>query len=83
VGMKNTNKLKYNISNNKLYYNNNKFIGEIIKDVDGFYVYFPDKNNNGFFNENLLDLISNKLKELNKPIWFDDINNYFNTHKIP
>lgn len=46
---------------------NNKPIGIIYKDADGYYVFEPDCNC-GFYDEYGLRLIANYLEELNKPL---------------
>lgn len=58
---------------------NNKFIGEIIRDVDGFFYYYPIEDSGGFSGHALFEIAS-KLKKLNKPM-IDSINEYFEKQK--
>lgn len=45
---------------------NNKSIGEFIKDVDGYYYYWPNPDLRGSWNSNALRVIADKLDEVNK-----------------
>ena len=45
---------------------NNKSIGEFIKDVDGYYYYWPNPDLRGSWNSNSLRVIADKLDEVNK-----------------
>lgn len=51
------------------------FLGEILPDVDGLYVWWPGEGG-GFMSEDLLRSMADKLKELNAPIQ-QAINDYF------
>jgi len=43
------------------------FIGEFIPEVDGLYVFYPTPKAAGFYSEELLRALADKLKELNAP----------------
>ena len=58
---------------------NDKFIGNVYLDVDGYY-YFMPKQNNGLYSDMVLMEIAKFLIELNKP-WNDKINEYFDKEK--
>lgn len=70
-------KLKY-VNNYliKVYYENNKLIGEFIKLEDGYFFYRPVENI-GLFNSYSLKLIYDKLIELNHE-WDEQIKNDLN-----
>jgi hypothetical protein len=64
-------------------YFGDKHVGEFIRDVDGFYMYFPTKMTNGEiihigggFTEWFLRAIADLLDKVNKD-WQDRINEYF------
>lgn len=59
----------------KVTWENGVCLGNILADVDGYYKFWPDSNN-GYWDELLLDTISNKLKEMNKA-WDAEIEQYF------
>ena len=67
---------KYSIKeNNKLYYDDRVYIGEVYKEIDGRYVYQPECNG-GFFEDNTLIGIGTFIQKLNEP--FDkEIEEYF------
>lgn len=45
---------------------NNKSIGEFIRDVDGYYHYWPNPSLKGSWNSNALRLIADELDRVNK-----------------
>lgn len=47
-------------------YENGVAMGLLMKEVDGFYVFFPDSPNGGFWSEGVLKQLADKLAELNK-----------------
>lgn len=51
---------------------NNKSIGEFIKDVDGYYYFWPNPSLKGSWNANALNVISEQLDLLNKK-WDDQV----------
>lgn len=61
-----------------------KYVGEYIMDVDGFYMYFPSKLDGtpttGGFNEDLLKEILDNLLKINQD-WRNQINDFFKTKK--
>lgn len=57
----------------KAFWENGVYIGDIEKDVDGFYKYWPSKNG-GYYDEWFLYSIYFKLKEMNKA-WQETIDN--------
>jgi len=65
-------------------YNNTKFVGEFVMDLDGFYVYFPSKLESGYIggglNEIFLEEILKQLKKINDS-WRKNINDFFKTEK--
>ena len=52
------------------------FIGEFVPEVDGFHVFYPVPKATGFYSEELLRALADKLKELNEP-WSKQVNDYF------
>ena len=50
-------------------------IGQILREVDGFFVFYPEQHG-GFWPAHMLREVSNKLYELNEP-WEKQINDYF------
>lgn len=57
-------------------YCNSVRLGEIIADVDGFLVFFPERERQGFWSEEVLIQLGLKLRELNAP-WQKEINDFF------
>lgn len=51
---------------------NSKYIGEIYMEVNGFFVYEPAKGSSGYWSEEGMLEIGNKLKELNT-FWKEQI----------
>lgn len=47
-------------------FHNGKKLGSFYMEVDGYYVFNPDMENGGYWNEYSLKLIIQKLEELNK-----------------
>lgn len=58
-----------------LYYHHGVHMGEVIMNDDGFYNFWPNENK-GYWDEHVLFLIANLLKEKNKR-WNEEINEYF------
>lgn len=54
----------------------NVFLGTFELDVDGFYHFWDNKNNNGCWGSNELRAIADKLEEINKP-YREELNKYF------
>lgn len=44
---------------------NNKSVGEFIRDVDGYFYYWPNPSLKGSWNSNALRLIADKLDDVN------------------
>ena len=47
-------------------------MGELCKEVDGYYVWYPDVYRGGYWSEWLLRAIADKLRELNKE-WHEQV----------
>lgn len=61
----------------KILFNNRVNIGEFYQEMDGYYVYEPNRDKiSGYWPEWMLLELGGKLKELNKP-WDDQITEYF------
>lgn len=52
-------------------YDNGVSIGELLREVDGFFVYYPIQNG-GCWESHVMRPIADKMDELNKP-WQDQI----------
>jgi hypothetical protein len=52
------------------------YIGDFLLDVDGYYKYWVPKDTSGYWTEHMLQLIVNKLKEINAA-WDKQVNDYF------
>lgn len=59
-----------------LQFENGVILGEIYKEVDGFYVFQPTLNGGGFWEEWVLKGIASILEERNAA-WKEEIDNYF------
>jgi len=59
--------------------NNGSLVGKIEPADDGFLYFWPELRA-GFWSEELMRDIADKLKELNKP-YNDELNQYFSTHQ--
>lgn len=59
-----------------VFYENGVKLGQLLMEVDGFYVFYPDLNG-GFWQEHVLKQLADKLKSLNEK-WNAEINEYFN-----
>ena len=59
-----------------VYINTEKLLGTFEIDVDGFYYFWDNKNNNGCWSSHSLRLIADKLDEHNKP-YRNSIEEYF------
>ncbi len=57
-------------------FNNGKKLGQFYMEVDGYYVFQPDTENQGFWNEYSLKLILIELEKLNKD-WDNHIKDNF------
>ena len=55
---------------------NNKSIGELIRDIDGYFYFWPNPTLKGSWNSNALKLIASKLDEVNSDM-DKSINEYF------
>lgn len=62
------------VNNGRLLINKHDF-GEVLREVDGFYVWYP-ATFTGYLSQEVCAAITDKLKELNAP-WQADINAYF------
>lgn len=62
----------------KAIFENGKHIGNFVRDVDGF-MYFEFLEGGELWGQEHLQMIVDKLKELNKD-WQDNINKYFENH---
>lgn len=60
----------------KLYWSNGKYLGDIVMDVDGYYVWWPDKSLYGSWDAYGLRAIAERLDEMNKD-WDEKIRLYF------
>jgi hypothetical protein len=57
----------------KIYFGDHAIhIGDMYPEDDGFYVFDPNSNLSGVYNEHLLKFLTNYMVELNKP-WHDFI----------
>lgn len=52
----------------------NVYIGDVYKEVDGYYVFWPHRERFGFWSAEYMIEIGNKLNELNKE-WDDIVKN--------
>jgi hypothetical protein len=59
----------------KLYYGNGVYMGEVLRDVDGFYKWWP-LHKEGYLDEGVLLEVAHLLKGLNQS-WENEINEYF------
>ena len=59
---------------------NNKVVGYLIVDVDGYFYFWP--SNEGCWSAHMMRTIANKLDEVNKK-WDDQIHEYFNKESGP
>lgn len=59
-----------------LFFNDSVYLGYAYRESDGYYVFMNAIENQGAWSSYSLDLVSNKLRELNKP-WNDKVNEYF------
>lgn len=61
----------------KLYYHNGVYMGDILADVDGFYKFWPDRERyGGYWDEGVLLEIASFLKEKNAS-WIKEMDTYF------
>lgn len=60
----------------KVYYENGKFVGELISKEDGYFDFWPDKETYGYWPSYGLRALADKLDELNKD-WDEQIHKYF------
>ena len=59
---------------------NNIHVGNMYKEVDGYYVYEYNNSRNGFWEAHALRMIADKLDEMNKD-WDEEIKEYFKNLK--
>lgn len=63
----------------KLYYHNGRYMGDVLQDVDGFYKFWPDRERyGGYWDEGVLLEIANVLHKKNKE-WDEQLRDYFET----
>ncbi len=61
----------------KLYYHNGVYMGEVIMNDDGYYVFFPDKERaGGYWSQGDFLALYKYLEEKNK-YWDDQLNEFF------
>ena len=58
----------------RLYYYNGPLMGDVYKEVDGYYVFVP--KGSGFWESHQLRQVADYLDEINKP-WHDEVCQYF------
>jgi len=56
--------------------NNGIELGEFVKDVDGFFYFWVNKNLSGCLSESIIRYVADELKELNKE-WDKEIDKLF------
>lgn len=71
-------KKKLRLENDELYYENGAFLGNVYREVDGYYVFWP-KNQGGFWESHHMRLIADFLDELNKA-WDDEVKSFFENY---
>jgi len=59
---------------------NNVHVGNMYKEVDGYYVYEYNNSRSGFWEAHALRMIADKLDEMNKD-WDEGIKEYFKNLK--
>lgn len=57
-------------------WSNNVHVGDIVKDVDGYFYWWPLRTNYGSWPAYALRMIADKLDELNKE-WDESVRSYF------
>ena len=67
---------KINDQKYQVIYDNGVYIGDLLVEVDGFFVYYPIQNG-GAWESHVMRAIADKLDELNKP-WQQQIDKHFN-----
>ena len=60
------NLIEINQSKYRIEFKPNKYLGDFIMEIDGYFVWYPDFSNFGFYSDYVLLELGNKLKELNK-----------------
>jgi hypothetical protein len=50
----------------KVIYSNGVEMGFLLKEVDGYFVFYPNLSNGGFWSAHILRSLANKLEEINK-----------------
>lgn len=71
------------LKENKLYYHNGVYMGDVLLDVDGFYKFWPycdEDGNNGYWDAGCLSEIASFLQGLNTD-WEKQIEKYFSEQK--
>lgn len=60
----------------QLFYHNRVYMGDVLIDVDGYYKFWPDKNKDGYWDEESLYSTAEYLKSKNAD-WDREVNKYF------
>ena len=58
--------LNFDFKTKNLTYENGVHLGQILKEVDGFYVFYPN-GHDGFWEEHVLRALADLLRDLNLP----------------
>lgn len=64
------------LDGSKLYWSNGAYIGDVVKDVDGYYYWWPVSDNYGSWDSGALRLIAYMLDEINAE-WDAHVRSYF------
>ncbi len=64
------------VEGEKLYWGNGKYLGDVVRDVDGYYKWWPDSNAGGCWEDYSLMAIASVLYEMNKE-WDAEVEAYF------
>lgn len=64
------------IQDEKLYYSNGVYLGDLVLNNDGFIVFFPNPDSCGYWDEGFLTYVLEVLEARNAP-WRDTINQLF------
>lgn len=59
----------------EVFYENGVHLGDFVINDDGYWVFFPELKG-GYWDEYILQLLADKLKEINEP-WDKEIQAYF------
>jgi len=63
-----------------VFYENGVKMGEFIREIDGYYVYFPEDDKTGYFTSYILRGLADKLDDLNRD-WDNQIKEYFDSQR--